>query len=69
MNVVKVMKYCRVPFLRATNSANRATTIVAHACTCNMQRYKAVANGSVGQVSAGPVFLKVKTKFHFTKSK
>ena len=29
---------------------------------------KAVANGSVGQVLAGPLFLKVKTKFHFTKS-
>ena len=30
---------------------------------------KAVANGPVGQVLAGPLFLKVKTKFHFTKSK
>ena len=32
-------------------------------------RYKAVANGPVGQVLAGPLFLKVNTKFHFTKSK
>ena len=31
--------------------------------------YKAVANGPVGQVLAGPLFVKVKTKFHFTKSK
>ena len=30
---------------------------------------KAVADGPVGQVLAGPLFLKVKTKFHFTKSK
>ena len=30
---------------------------------------KAVANGPVGQVLAGSLFLKVKTKFHFTKSK
>ena len=30
---------------------------------------KAVANGPVGQVLTGPLFLKVKTKFHFTKSK
>ena len=30
---------------------------------------KAIANGPVGQVLAGPLFLKVKTKFHFTKSK
>ena len=29
---------------------------------------KAVANGPVGQVLAGPLFLKVKAKFHFTKS-
>ena len=32
-------------------------------------KFKAVANGLVGQVLAGPLFLKVKTKFHFTKSK
>ena len=31
--------------------------------------YKAVANGPVGQVLAGPLFLKLKTKFYFTKSK
>ena len=31
--------------------------------------FKAVANSPVGQVLAGPLFLKVKTKFHFTKSK
>ena len=30
---------------------------------------KAVADGPVGQLLAGPLFLKVKTKFHFTKSK
>ena len=30
--------------------------------------YKAVADGPVGQVLAGPLFLKVKTKFHFTKA-
>ena len=30
---------------------------------------KAVANGLVGQVLARPLFLKVKAKFHFTKSK
>ena len=30
---------------------------------------KAVGNGPVGQILAGPHFLKVKTKFHFTKSK
>ena len=35
-----------------------------HKCTA-----KAVADGPVGQVLAGPIFLKVKTKFHFTKSK
>ena len=29
---------------------------------------KAVADGPVGQVLAGPLFLKVKTKFHFTKA-
>ena len=29
---------------------------------------KAAANGPVGQVLAGPLFLKVKTKFHFTKA-
>ena len=29
---------------------------------------KTIANGPVGQVLAGPLFLKVKTKFHFTKS-
>ena len=28
---------------------------------------KAVADGSVGQVLAGPLFLKTKTKFHFTE--
>ena len=27
-----------------------------------------VANGPVGQVLDGPLFLKVKTKFHFTES-
>ena len=30
---------------------------------------KAVADGLVGQVLAGLIFLKVKTKFDFTKSK
>ena len=30
---------------------------------------KAVANDLVGQVLARPLFLKVKLKFHFTKSK
>ena len=30
---------------------------------------KAIANGPVDQVLAGPLFLKVKTKFYFTKSK
>ena len=30
---------------------------------------KAVADGPVGQILAGPLFLKVKTKFHFTESK
>ena len=30
---------------------------------------KAIANGPVGQVLAGPLVLKAKTKFHFTKSK
>ena len=30
---------------------------------------KAVANGLVGQILAGSLFLKVKTKFHFTKNK
>ena len=30
---------------------------------------KAIANSPVGQVLAGPLFLKVKTKFHFAKSK
>ena len=30
---------------------------------------KAVADGPVGQVLAGSLFLKTKTKFHFTKSK
>ena len=30
---------------------------------------KAIANGLVGQVLDGPLFLKVKTKFHFIKSK
>ena len=30
---------------------------------------KAVADGPVGQVLAGPLFLKVKTKFNFTESK
>ena len=30
---------------------------------------KAVANDPVGQVLARPLFVKVKTKFHFTKSK
>ena len=34
-----------------------------------MHKPKAVANGLVGQVLAGPLFLKVKTKFHFTKCK
>ena len=29
---------------------------------------KGVANGLVGQVSAGSLFRKVKTKFHFTKA-
>ena len=32
-------------------------------------RYMAVANGPVGQVLVGALFLKVKTKLHFTKSK
>ena len=31
--------------------------------------FKAVADGPVGQVLGGPLFLKVKTKFHFTESK
>ena len=30
---------------------------------------KAVVDGPVGQVLATPLFLKVKTKFHFTESK
>ena len=30
---------------------------------------KGVADGPVGQVLAGPLFIKVKTKLHFTKSK
>ena len=30
---------------------------------------KAIADGLVGQILAGPLFLKVKTKFHFTESK
>ena len=34
-----------------------------------MHKPKAVANAPVGQVLAEPLFLKVKTKFHFTKSK
>ena len=29
---------------------------------------KATANGQVGQVFAGPLFLKVKTKFNFTNT-
>ena len=29
--------------------------------------FKAIVNGPVGQVLAGPLFLKVKTKFHSTK--
>ena len=37
--------------------------------TKTSQMAKAIANGPVGQVLAGPLFLKVKTKFHFTKSK
>ena len=32
-------------------------------------RYKAVVDGPVGQILAGPLFLKVKTNFHFTESK
>ena len=42
---------------------------------CNMSQFpeiivdKAVANGPVGQVLAETLFLKVKTKFHFIKSK
>ena len=34
-----------------------------------MSTIKAVANSSVDQVLAGPLLLKVKTKFHFTESK
>ena len=34
-----------------------------------IQHTKAVAGDPVGQVLAGPLFLKVKTKFHFTESK
>ena len=30
---------------------------------------KSVVNGPIGQIKPGPLFLKVKTKFHFTKSK
>ena len=30
---------------------------------------KAVADSPVGQVLAGPLFIKVKTKFHFKESK
>ena len=31
--------------------------------------YQGCVNGLVGQVLAGPLFLKVKTKLHFTESK
>ena len=40
-----------------------------HLKTCGTTPGKAVPNGPVGQVLAGPLFLKVKTKFHFAKSK
>ena len=36
-----------------------------HLKTCGTTPGKAIANGLVGQVLAGPLFLKVKTKFHF----
>ena len=35
--------------------------------TC-VTEFKAVANGPVGQVLAGPLFLKAKIKFYSTKS-
>ena len=44
-------------------------------CLCKSDLYtlvhlaKAVADDPVGQVLAGPLFLKVKTKFNFTKRK
>ena len=44
--------------------------LVLQACASSLTPIlKAVADGPVGQVLAGPLFLKVKTKFHFTKSK
>ena len=43
--------------------------MVAHNKVSAVYRYKAVADGPVGQVLAGPLFLQVKIKFNFTKSK
>ena len=62
-----------------SSSANRAGTIPlvnmllissrnpATIMVISYSKHKAAANGPVGQVLAGPLFLKVKIKFHFTK--
>ena len=34
-----------------------------------LRYHKGVGTGPAGPVLAGPLFLKVKTKFHFTKSR
>ena len=41
---------------------------VNYICVYNVCAYKVIANGPVGQVLARPLFLKVKTKFYFTKA-
>ena len=64
-----------------SSSANRAGTIPlvnmllissrnpVTIMVISYSKHKAVANDLVGQVLAGPLFLKVKIKFHFTNSK
>ena len=57
-NNLKVMNLMEKELITAIKSKER-----------RLRSCKAIANGPVGQVLAGPLFLKVKTKFHFTKSK
>ena len=52
-----------------SDNENNTNKLLITRLFINTALAKAIANGPVGQVLAGPLFLKVKTKFYFTKSK
>ena len=64
------INYCNFDCCEASNGYYQLSPVRNNQCRSHRSgTAKAVANGPVGQVLAGPLFLKVETKFHFTKSK